>query len=214
MKTGFAHRYTKRVVEGLVFGALAMATVGSAIAAKEAQHTPALAAIEPSAVASEINPRMMTMVDAAPTVAATVERAPAGLEVAREEPVDEAVAGEIRWFGGRAVRPVRTIMMKVTAYSPDHRSCGKWADGVTASNKSIWTNGMKLVAADTRILPFGSMISVPGYDDGKVAPVLDRGGAIKGNRLDVLFPTHEIARMWGVRDLPVTVWEYVDESSG
>jgi hypothetical protein len=40
--------------------------------------------------------------------------------------------------------------------------------------------------------------------------VLDRGGAIKGHRLDVLFPTHEQARAWGVRKLRVTVWEYAD----
>lgn len=207
MKNGLAHRYSKRVVEGLVFGALASATVGSAIAAKEAQQAPALAAIESSAVAADLDPRAIDA-QLVETVAATREMAPA----TEEDAVDEAVEGEIRWFGGRAVRPVKTIMMKVTAYSPDHRSCGKWADGVTASNKSIWTNGMKLAAADTRLLPFGSLISVPGYDDGKVIPVLDRGGAIKGHRLDVLYPTHEIARLWGVRELPVTVWEYVDES--
>jgi 3D (Asp-Asp-Asp) domain-containing protein len=102
--------------------------------------------------------------------------------------------------------------MTVTAYSPDARSCGKWADGITASLKSVWTNGMRLAAADTRILPFGSIISVPGYAEGDVIPVLDRGGAIKGHRLDLLYPTHEIALQWGVKKIPVTVWEYADKS--
>ena len=41
-------------------------------------------------------------------------------------------------------------------------------------------------------------------------PVLDRGGRIKGPRLDVLYPTHRSARRWGVRELTVTVWEYAD----
>jgi len=41
------------------------------------------------------------------------------------------------------------------------------------------------------------MISVPGYDKGRIVPVLDKGGAIKGARLDVLFATHEAARQWG-----------------
>ena len=41
-------------------------------------------------------------------------------------------------------------------------------------------------------------------------PVLDTGGAIKGNRLDVLYPTHEVAMRWGVQDIEVTVWEYAD----
>ena len=124
---------------------------------------------------------------------------------------EQAAAGT-RWFDGRMVRPARTIWMKVTAYSPDYRSCGKFADGMTASGKSIWTNGMKLVAADTRRLPFGTMLSIPGYDGGAIVPVLDRGGAIKGARLDVLYPTHSTARKWGVRKLPVTVWEFVDSN--
>jgi 3D (Asp-Asp-Asp) domain-containing protein len=118
---------------------------------------------------------------------------------------------EIRWFDNRPIRPVRTITMLVTAYSPDEQSCGEWADGITASGYSVRTNGGMLVAADTRILPFGSLLSIPGYDGGHVVPVLDRGGAIKGNRLDVLYPTHEDALEWGVQRLEVTVWEYADD---
>jgi len=117
---------------------------------------------------------------------------------------------EVRYFNGRPIRPVKTLTMVVTAYSPDERSCGKWADGITASGYSVWTNGMKLVAADTSILPFGSLVSIPGYDNENVVPVLDRGGAIKGMRLDVLYPTHERARRWGVQELEVTVWDYAD----
>lgn len=127
--------------------------------------------------------------------------------LASAETVEDA---SVRWFDGRRVRPVRTIWMKVTAYSPDARSCGKWADGQTATMHSVWTNAMRLVAADTRILPYGSIITVPGYADSEIVPVLDCGGAIKGNRLDVLFPTHEIARKWGVRELPITIWAYDD----
>ncbi len=122
----------------------------------------------------------------------------------------EILPGEIRFFDGRPVRPVKTIWMTVTAYSPDARSCDESADGYTATNHSVWTNAMRLVAADTRLLPFGSLVSVPGYADGDVVPVMDRGGAIKGKRLDVLYPTHEVARKWGVRRVPVVVWEYAD----
>lgn len=113
-------------------------------------------------------------------------------------------------FDGRPLRKVRDIQLKVTAYSPDQRSCGIWADGKTASGYSVWTNGMKLVAADTRLLPFGTILTVPGYNDSQPVQVLDRGGKIKGHRLDVLYPTHAIARSWGVRDLTVTIWEYAD----
>lgn len=113
-------------------------------------------------------------------------------------------------FNGRRLQIARTMEMIVTAYSPDERSCGKSADGITASGMSVWTNGMKLVAADTSVLPMKSVISIPGYNQGKPVPVLDRGGAIKGNRLDVLFPTHETARKWGRQKLTVVVWEYMD----
>jgi len=126
---------------------------------------------------------------------------------AAEEP---AFPVETRWFDGRPVRPARTMWMTVTAYSPDAQSCGPYAQGITSSLHSVWTNGMKLVAADSSVLPLGSIISVPGYDEARVVPVLDRGGAIKGHRLDVLYPTHERAREWGVQRLKVTVWEYAD----
>lgn len=100
--------------------------------------------------------------------------------------------------------------MTVTAYSPDWRSCGDSADGITATLHSVTTNGHALVAADPRVLPYGSMVTIAGYDSGRIVPVLDCGGAIKGRRLDVLFPTHAQARLWGVRKIPVVVWEYAD----
>lgn len=117
---------------------------------------------------------------------------------------------EIRWFNGRPVRPGKTISMLVTAYSPDARSCGDSADGITATLHSVQTNGHKLVASDPKVLPMGSMLSIPGYGDDMIVPVLDIGGKIKGNRLDVLFPTHEQAVQWGARRLSVTVWEFAD----
>lgn len=100
--------------------------------------------------------------------------------------------------------------MRVTAYSPDERSCGTQADGITASGYSVETNGGDLVAADARLFRFGSMLSVPGYAGGAIVPVLDRGGVIKGTRLDVLYPTHLEARRWGVQYIYVTEWAYAD----
>lgn len=120
------------------------------------------------------------------------------------------ITARTRWFAGRAVRPVKTIEFLVTAYSPDAASCGDSADGITATLHSVETNAFRLVAADPKVLPYGSMISVPGYSDGEIVPVLDCGGKIKGNRLDLLFPTHQDAINWGVRRLRVTIWEPLD----
>jgi 3D (Asp-Asp-Asp) domain-containing protein len=121
-----------------------------------------------------------------------------------------AADASVRWFNGRPIRPARTMTMTVTGYSPDSQSCGDSADGITATLHSVHTNGMKMVAADTRVLPYGSIVSVPGYDSDQIVPVLDCGGAIKGRKLDLMFPTHEAARKWGVKKLQVTVWEYAD----
>jgi 3D (Asp-Asp-Asp) domain-containing protein len=141
------------------------------------------------------------------------ETAPEPVEVLAVEPVTESDPEwdlSTRWFDGRPVRPSKVVLMRVTGYSPDSRSCGEFADGQTATLHSVWTNAMRLVAADPKVLPYGTMLTVPGYADGEIVPVLDCGGAIKGARLDLLFPTHEVALNWGVQDLRVVVWEYAD----
>lgn len=113
-------------------------------------------------------------------------------------------------FNGMAVRPVKTMRMLVTAYCPCRQCCGRHADGITASGYSVWVNGGKMVAADTRVLPFGSLLSIPGYHDAEIVPVLDRGGKIKGHRLDVLFPTHRQAKRFGKRWVDVQVYALDD----
>ncbi len=130
------------------------------------------------------------------------------ITILEERPVD-ATPSDIRYFDGRPIRPVKTISMIVTAYSPDARSCAPFDDGITASGLSVMTNGGSLIAADKRF-KFGTLLSVPGYNNNLPTPVLDRGGAIKGNRLDVLYPTHSIARKWGRQRVDVVVWEYID----
>ena len=139
-------------------------------------------------------------------VEATDDQGPAlGTAAPRSDAADDAPT-----FDGRPLRAVKTVRMLTTAYSPDEQSCGIYADGITASGYSVWTNGMKLVAADTDHYPFGTILTIPGYNGGRPVPVLDRGGRIKGHRLDVLYPTHERALQWGVQRLDVTVWEYAD----
>lgn len=97
-----------------------------------------------------------------------------------------------------------TRHMQVTAYCPCSICCGRWADGITASGQPVTANGGRFVAAD-RSLPFGTLVTVPGYADGEPVPVLDRGGAISGDRLDVFFPLHSEALEFGVRWLDVQI---------
>jgi len=176
-------------------------TVASAIYTKETGALPPL--VE---VAQREAPRETNAIAPAPI---TIEPEPVVEETPDASP--EVFPQGTRWFDGRPIRPVRVIVMRVTGYSPDARSCGKYADGQTATLHSVWTNGMRLVAADPKVLPYFSLVSVPGYHGADVVPVLDCGAAIKGAELDLLFPTHEMALRWGVRSVPVTVWAYADE---
>lgn len=99
----------------------------------------------------------------------------------------------------------RVMLMEVTAYCPCPKCCGPQAQGITASGKTVDYADGRFVAADTRLLPFGTRVSVPGYHDGQPVEVIDRGGAIKGNKLDVYFPSHQTALEWGRRQVPVTI---------
>jgi 3D (Asp-Asp-Asp) domain-containing protein len=96
--------------------------------------------------------------------------------------------------------------MEVTAYCPCTKCCGPNAQGITASGLHVSYNGGKFVAADTDLFPMHTRLIIPGYDSQAV-PVIDRGGAIKGNKLDLYFPTHDEALQWGRQWIDVTVVE-------
>ena len=99
----------------------------------------------------------------------------------------------------------RVVMMEVTAYCPCKKCCGPRAQGITASGKRVNYNGGLFVAADKDVFKFNTMLKIPGYASGRAVPVLDRGGAIKGNKLDVFFPSHTEALKWGRQRIAVTV---------
>ena len=96
-----------------------------------------------------------------------------------------------------------TVQMRVTAYCPCPKCCGEYADGVTACGHKIQP-GEAFVAADERY-PFGTEMIIASYNNGKPVKVLDRGGAIRGDRLDVFFHSHTEALQWGVKYLDVKV---------
>ncbi|KKN73487.1 hypothetical protein LCGC14_0400620 [marine sediment metagenome] len=95
-----------------------------------------------------------------------------------------------------------SILWRVTAFCPCGKCCGKWSDGITASGHPAVG---EFVAAPPEI-PFGTRLAIDGYAGGLPVPVLDRGGAIKGKRLDVYFDTHQEALDWGVKYLSVKIF--------
>ncbi len=59
------------------------------------------------------------------------------------------------------------------------------------------------IAADGAEYAFGVIMYVPGYGYGRVE---DRGGAIKGDHIDLYFKTHSEAKAWGKQRKVVTIW--------
>ena len=136
-----------------------------------------------------------------PTATASTAADTELLHDATPEPVAELASAH---FGPKA-KHVRTIWLQVTAYCPCKKCCGPGAKGLTASGRSIRYNDGQFVAADTRVLPFGTKLVIPGYANETPVPVIDRGGAIKGYHIDLFFPTHEQAKQWGVKWMQVQV---------
>ncbi len=59
---------------------------------------------------------------------------------------------------------------------------------------------LKLLLLTHSIIPFGSKVYVDGYG---YAIAADKGGAIKGNKIDVFFPSKSDAYRWGVKKVKV-----------
>lgn len=119
-------------------------------------------------------------------------------------------------------QPDRVLMMEVTGYCECGKCCNwkrswlrlgrpviksgphkgrKKEVGITASGKKAKRG---TIAADTSVLPMGTVLFVPGYGWGRVE---DRGGAIKGNRLDLFFDSHQEALEWGRQKMKVGIWD-------
>ena len=100
-------------------------------------------------------------------------------------------------FDGRAVR--RVLQMHATAYDPGPRSCGRSADGCTATGLRA---GKGVVAVDPRVIRLGTRLYVENYGHAIAG---DTGRAIKGHRIDLGFDTYREARRFGRRHVTVHV---------
>lgn len=94
-----------------------------------------------------------------------------------------------------------TRTMEATAYGPDCKGCS----GYTATGMKVLPyNGQKVIAVDPSVIPLGSVVKVEGYG---IAVAADTGGAIKGNKIDVLFPSEKDPEVneWGRKHVEVTL---------
>ena len=101
------------------------------------------------------------------------------------------------------VNNVKAEVFKATAYCSCERCCDKdpsdeWY-GITASGKRArWGT----VAVDRRVIELGSKLIIEGYPD-TIFRAEDVGGAIKGNHIDVWFPSHREALKFGVQRIVI-----------
>ncbi len=114
-----------------------------------------------------------------------------------EEPVDTVVLRGTRGLTTRGGDWLQPLIMEATAYDPGPKSCGKWASGYTATGVKAEKG---VVAVDDRVIPMGTRLYIPGYGFALAA---DRGGAIKGMRIDLCYATYEEAIQFGRRKIKV-----------
>ncbi len=93
-----------------------------------------------------------------------------------------------------------TKIFKVTAYCSCAKCCGGHASGYTSSGTKA-TAGRTVAASGQ--FSYGTKLLI----NGKEYTVEDRGGAVKGDKIDIYMNSHAEALAWGVKYLPVQISE-------
>ena len=102
-----------------------------------------------------------------------------------------------------------------TAQAPASTSAGEWrtvqATGYSTQQRGLSTHtalgidlrvNPRVIAVDPRVIPLGSLVEVQGLG---VYVAGDTGGAIKGNIIDIHYPTVGQALNWGRRNVKIRV---------
>ena len=90
----------------------------------------------------------------------------------------------------------------ITAYCTCRICCGVYSGRNRTASGTVPTSN-HTIAVDTSVIPFGTKVVI----NGQVYVAEDRGGAIKGNRIDMFFMTHKEALRWGRRTMEVYLAE-------
>jgi len=102
---------------------------------------------------------------------------------------------------------------ELTAYCTCPICTAPYSDGYTATGvRAVAGDGSRenphLVAVDPRVIPLGSQLYIEGLGHAKA---VDVGRAIRGNRIDVLMPSHRAALKFG-RKTGRVVWYVASRS--
>ena len=91
----------------------------------------------------------------------------------------------------------RTITMRSTAYTSDPSENGGYS--TTAMGTAIRYG---VAAVDPNVIPLGTRLYIEGYGYARAE---DTGGAIKGNKIDLVFGSKSQSNSWGRRTVRVTI---------
>lgn len=95
----------------------------------------------------------------------------------------------------------KEFTVSASAFTANCNGCS----GITSSGINLKKNpDVKVIAVDPSIIPIGTKVHVEGYG---YAIAGDTGGAIKGNKIDVFFPTTSEAYKWGRKNVKVKILE-------
>lgn len=100
----------------------------------------------------------------------------------------------------------KSYAFEATAYIAlcDSGCTGITATGVDVRN-SIYHKGYRVIAVDPRVISLGSLVRVNTGDESFIAIASDTGGAIKGNKIDILVESEKEAWNFGRRAVSITV---------
>lgn len=101
--------------------------------------------------------------------------------------------------GGSAAGSGRVLTLVATAYDGCYK-CNYPYYGYPSYIGLPLARG--IVAVDPNVIPMGTRLYVEGYGEAIAA---DQGNAIKGNRIDLYFDTHQQALDYGMKTVKVTI---------
>jgi uncharacterized protein YabE (DUF348 family)/3D (Asp-Asp-Asp) domain-containing protein len=117
-------------------------------------------------------------------------------EAAPENPeTAEIFDGYIRLSTGEVLTYSGTDTIRATAYTHSDKGC----DLITSTGTTVHRG---TVAVDPRYIPYGTRMFIVSNDGAYILGICaaeDCGGDIKGDRMDVYFPTYEECRQFGRR---------------
>ena len=118
-----------------------------------------------------------------------------------EPPRSAEIAPQTKENVSRGELCVRSAgIFKITFYCTCEKCCGK-SDGITATGTK--STAGRTIAVDPSVIPYGTKVMI----DGVIYTAEDTGGAINGNRIDILCESHQEAIERGVIEREIFIIE-------